>query len=238
MKIDVEAAEYHALDDMLADARNIAGVALEVHDLGNRGGECAELLRRVSHAYVITHLHGNRCAPHIGSSGLPTVLKLTFVNKSLLTADEAPSPSGTTLPSLAGICRYGSMSPVPGTGRALQSGSFAAKLKLPADYVLARGAFASAALLTAPGRLSKSHRANSLSASSSEGASGAMRGAPRLAAFRRESGETSVVSLASVPNRRSPIRSIPAIRICRLGWTPGTKICGGFTTSNAQSGFG
>jgi len=98
VKIDVEGAEYQVLDDILADARNIAGIALEVHDLESRGGECEELLRRVSDSFVITHLHGNNCAPLIGSSGLPSVLELTFVNKALLTADEAQSRYRGTLP--------------------------------------------------------------------------------------------------------------------------------------------
>jgi hypothetical protein len=98
VKIDAEGAEYQVLDDILADAGNIAGIALEVHDLGNRGGECEQLLRRVSDSFAITHLHGNNCAPLIGSSGLPSVLELTFVNKSLLTADEAQSCYRGALP--------------------------------------------------------------------------------------------------------------------------------------------
>ncbi|AVP87425.1 hypothetical protein phytr_4760 [Candidatus Phycorickettsia trachydisci] len=92
IKMDIEGGEYEVFDEILEYKNNITGIALELHlDLSKTGLlKALKLLRDLRQNFVLLHVHGNNYCPgyliDANSLGpIPTVLELTYINKSLVT---------------------------------------------------------------------------------------------------------------------------------------------------------
>lgn len=76
LKIDIEGDEYGILDQIIASQSKITGLVIEFHD-------CQDHLTRIE-AFIdqfklrLVHIHANNCAEIDATTGLPSVLELTF----------------------------------------------------------------------------------------------------------------------------------------------------------------
>jgi hypothetical protein len=112
LKIDIEGAEYDLVPEIVADHARITGCAIEFHDCGARWAAFAGAMDQLSGPFVVAHLHGNNWAPLVPGSALPSVMEVSFVNRSLLswvpgpiTPDRLPRPA-LDMPSRAGVDEY------------------------------------------------------------------------------------------------------------------------------------
>lgn len=98
IKMDIEGAEYDVLPDVQAAGDHVVGLIVEFHDLGTRGDEFHRCLEMLEETFCIVHVHGNNCAPLVEDTGIPSVLELTFLRRSLMSDDEARSVSSREYP--------------------------------------------------------------------------------------------------------------------------------------------
>ncbi len=76
LKIDIEGDEYDLLDELIAHQSNMTGLVIEFHD-------CPDYLARIESFIAqcelrLVHIHANNCAALEATTGLPSVLELTF----------------------------------------------------------------------------------------------------------------------------------------------------------------
>lgn len=99
LKIDIEGSEYRIMDDVVANARAIGGLAIEFHDLDvypERFNEAVAALRQHFH---VVHVHANNYAD-LSSFGFPGAIELTFLNKALVAQDPVISAQRYPVPGL------------------------------------------------------------------------------------------------------------------------------------------
>ncbi len=95
IKMDIEGAEYQALDEILRSPKNITGIVLEIHFLDYPSTlEAIKLLEKLKKDFILTHVHGNNFVNHLCYTSLfalgsiPPVLELSYINKNLVTKAE------------------------------------------------------------------------------------------------------------------------------------------------------
>ena len=75
LKIDIEGWEYRVLNDVIAEADRICGLAIEFHDVDLHYARLEEFVKNLP--LRIAHVHHNSFAP-INDRGFPLVLEVTF----------------------------------------------------------------------------------------------------------------------------------------------------------------
>lgn len=98
VKMDIEGSEYDVLPFLDDNSDEILCLIVEFHDLDSRAEDFHRCIERLSRAFCIVHVHGNNCAPLIGATAVPTVLELTFLNRSQMTAAEQVTHSARSYP--------------------------------------------------------------------------------------------------------------------------------------------
>lgn len=93
LKIDVEGAEYEFFEntDIEELSKNVVGIILEIHDTGDihvHRKRATKILEKITNHFTLTHLHGNNCAPMIGSwwIAVPDTMELTFIRDNMFDA--------------------------------------------------------------------------------------------------------------------------------------------------------
>ncbi len=89
IKMDIEGAEFEVMDDILKNAQNITGIAIEIHIPRNNPERALNVLSSINRHFVLVHLHGNNFSgsyfkTKYSSRSIPKVLELTYINKNLL----------------------------------------------------------------------------------------------------------------------------------------------------------
>ncbi|XVN41881.1 MAG: FkbM family methyltransferase [Rickettsia endosymbiont of Argas persicus] len=94
IKMDIEGAEYDAIEGMQQYFPYITGMLIEIHFHFNKEEttkKALKLLKNLSQHFVLLHVHGCNFyeGPSINTSNvignLPRVIELTYINKSLVT---------------------------------------------------------------------------------------------------------------------------------------------------------
>ena len=90
VKMDIEGWEYRALDDLLAQAENLSGLAIEFHDVDLH----RERIMRFIEAFPLTlvHIHSTNHGMLVDGDGNPRTLELTFSSNPTRVSD------GPTIP--------------------------------------------------------------------------------------------------------------------------------------------
>ena len=96
LKMDIEGGEYEATEDIVRFHRRVRCISGEFHDLDRRTTEFNECLERLSQHFAVVHVHGNNGAPYDGGNDFPSVVEISFINRSLLSDKTAFSKE--TLP--------------------------------------------------------------------------------------------------------------------------------------------
>lgn len=82
VKMDIEGSEYRVLEDVLAYADRILGLAVEFHDVGPLRPVFERIMSAVQKRFEIVHLHANNFVP-LYRDGFPDALEITFGRKDL-----------------------------------------------------------------------------------------------------------------------------------------------------------
>ena len=109
IKMDIEGAEFAALQDIGKLQHNITGIALELHAFskGERK-KAVQLLAELRKYFVLVNVHGNNwCLDFMRTDNVvgkvPLALELSFINKNLLTdyrlAPDHSHPSPLDMPN-------------------------------------------------------------------------------------------------------------------------------------------
>jgi len=90
IKMDIEGAEYEAMQQILEYSDQLTGIALELH-IWNESmvKDAIDLLERINEQFYLIHIHGNNYAKYIISSDnikgrMPSILELSFINKNMV----------------------------------------------------------------------------------------------------------------------------------------------------------
>jgi len=78
VKMDIEAAEYRVLPDLIVFASRIAYLTLEFHETGVFRKTFEDIVQKIQKTHFIAHLHGNNCGG-VAKDGLPELLEISFV---------------------------------------------------------------------------------------------------------------------------------------------------------------
>ena len=89
--MDIEGYEYRVAGDLLAFADRFAGLAIEFHDLDILRERFMAIHESLARDFAVAHLHVNN-VPGLGRDGLPVILEMTYIHRSLLEAEPRPSP--------------------------------------------------------------------------------------------------------------------------------------------------
>ena len=84
VKMDIEQFEFRVLPDLLKFDRYINGLAIEFHDLDILWPRFVELMDKLKADFEVTHIHGNNWSGLIPNTGVPTVLEITLLKRSLI----------------------------------------------------------------------------------------------------------------------------------------------------------
>jgi len=103
LKIDIEGAEYALLDDIVAAAPRLTGLAMELHDLPAHRERVIQFFAALRPHLVLVHLHANTYDGVDPDTALPKVVEATWLSRSLvtenLTATQALPRPGLDQPS-------------------------------------------------------------------------------------------------------------------------------------------
>ena len=97
VKMDIEQSEFRVLPDLLKFDRYINGLAIEFHDLDIFWTKFVDLTEELKARFEITHIHGNNWSGLIPNTGVPAVLEITLLKKSLI-REERPDRETVTYP--------------------------------------------------------------------------------------------------------------------------------------------
>lgn len=84
VKMDIEGSEFDVLTTMKPYFHQISGMAVEFHDLENKGADFDSLISMLKSDFHVMHVHGNNNNLAIKGTNLPTVIEITFFNKRLV----------------------------------------------------------------------------------------------------------------------------------------------------------
>ena len=87
MKIDIDGSEYRIMDDLIENASDITGLAIELHDVDIH----KEKVKRFIENFPLTlvHIHPNNFAD-LDKNGNPLVLEMTFSNSPTIINNNIP----------------------------------------------------------------------------------------------------------------------------------------------------
>lgn len=88
LKMDIEGAEFTALNNVIENAERFNGLVVEFHGLIEKWREFRELLAQLGGEFEIVHVHGNNNGGVEAGSALPDILEVTFVHQSLVAGRE------------------------------------------------------------------------------------------------------------------------------------------------------
>lgn len=90
IKMDIEGAEYQAIDSVLKHSQNITGIAIEVHFTdAPQILKLIDLLTKINKEFKLVHIHANNSGgkpfrtPNLDGT-LPRVLELSYINNNLI----------------------------------------------------------------------------------------------------------------------------------------------------------
>ena len=110
IKMDIEGDEYETLYDILNQAPNITGIAMELHFYSNidQFKEAEKLLKALNKDFYLVNVHANNCvwqkftAKNVRGN-IPKLLQLSYVNKNLVDnakiSDDQKHPSKLDTPN-------------------------------------------------------------------------------------------------------------------------------------------
>jgi hypothetical protein len=91
VKMDIEGNEYDTLPEVLENANNITGIAMEMHFYGDvqQFKKAFSLFSALSKDFILVHIHGNSSSPNEFTAknvkgSIPRVIELSYINKNLL----------------------------------------------------------------------------------------------------------------------------------------------------------
>ncbi len=91
IKIDIEGNEYDIIDDVLENAKNITGIAMEVHFFTKLEDfkKANDLITKLTKDFLLVHYHGNAYATKVFRASnllgvMTRAMELTFINKNLV----------------------------------------------------------------------------------------------------------------------------------------------------------
>jgi|GEM_PF-1185036 len=91
IKMDIEGAEFDALQEVIKNPHNVTGIAFEMHLFKKHidFDKGIKLLKDLENDFVLVHLHGLNCGSRFNSNyakgGIPYQIEFTYINKALLT---------------------------------------------------------------------------------------------------------------------------------------------------------
>lgn len=109
IKMDIEGAEYDALQNILPHFADITGIVLEIHFSKNEVQKATNLLKSLNDNFILAHLHANNCCQAFVTSdkmegAMPGIIELSYINKSLVSRYElitsASYPKSIDMPNV------------------------------------------------------------------------------------------------------------------------------------------
>lgn len=85
LKMDIEGSEYRVFDDIVANASQLTGLAIELHDVDLHRSRIKSFFEAMSD-FEIIHIHGNNYGD-IDGNGDPVVLEVAMTRRDLLGRD-------------------------------------------------------------------------------------------------------------------------------------------------------
>ncbi len=96
LEMDIEGAEYEIWEDIVKNENRINCLVGEFHDLDTRTEDFNQCMQGFSEFFYLIHIHGNNGAAYDRTNDFPSVVELTFVNRSLIS--QSPSRSSYRYP--------------------------------------------------------------------------------------------------------------------------------------------
>lgn len=96
LKMDIEGSEYQVIADIVRHRDRIGCLAAEFHDLERDPSAFNDAMRALGEHFAVVHVHGNNFRPYDAANDFPTVVEITFVNRSLF--DGTPHPRAARYP--------------------------------------------------------------------------------------------------------------------------------------------
>lgn len=84
IKMDIEGDEFSSLNEYIKSHNSVLGFAIEFHDINNRSKEFNDLIKKLKKNYLIAHIHGNNYSKVDQTTGLPSSVEITLINKKLI----------------------------------------------------------------------------------------------------------------------------------------------------------
>jgi len=84
IKMDIEGDEFSSLNEYIKSHNSVLGFAIEFHDINNRSKEFNDLIKKLKKNYFIAHVHGNNYSKVDQTTGLPSSVEITLINKKLI----------------------------------------------------------------------------------------------------------------------------------------------------------
>ncbi|MDR2408408.1 MAG: FkbM family methyltransferase [Bacteroidales bacterium] len=84
LKMDIEGAEYLCLPQLMPYVHKLNGMVIEFHNLAVADTKFEMLLDEFAKQFYVSHVHGNNFVGLIYKTNIPSVLEMTFINKSLV----------------------------------------------------------------------------------------------------------------------------------------------------------
>ncbi|MDR1317512.1 MAG: hypothetical protein LBK13_11640 [Spirochaetales bacterium] len=91
VKIDIEGGEYESLPGLAGHLDKINGIAAEFHNLMKHEKEFINLAAELADKFYIAHIHGCNYGGLIENTNIPDIIKITFINKRIVTGNIRPS---------------------------------------------------------------------------------------------------------------------------------------------------
>ena len=107
IKMDIEGSEYYTFHEILKHAKNITGIALEIHIFDDKHIQKAiNLLSTLNKYFILIHIHGNNINDMEGrvftaknlKGRLSKSFELTYINKSLVSKSKVAKIHSYPLP--------------------------------------------------------------------------------------------------------------------------------------------
>lgn len=93
LKMDIEGAEYETVPNIVLYQNRIRCIAAEFHDIDKKTSDFNKCMKSLSQHFSVVHIHGNNGAGYDHINDFPSVLEITFINKSLLNREFSFSTS-------------------------------------------------------------------------------------------------------------------------------------------------
>jgi hypothetical protein len=111
LKMDIEGGEWQLTDVICNHAQTITGMVIEFHNTDRLRPLFIETVARYQQHFRVIHIHPNTSCP-LAEDNFPTVVELSFLNKSLWSGTEirkechVPELDQANLPNTNDIALY------------------------------------------------------------------------------------------------------------------------------------